>query len=75
MGNRFKSLFTGSCEADYTIIDSVAEGNRGFGYEELHLTDELMHAIKNGKDIEVPVQDEYILRIKYGKEDNNEGKS
>lgn len=66
MGNRFNSFFTGNYEADYELIDSTAEGNTGFGYEELHLTDELINAIKNSKDIEVRVQDEYILRIIYG---------
>lgn len=67
MGNRFESLFTGNYEVvDYELIDSTAKGNHRFGYEELHLTDELIDAIKNGKDIEVPVQDEYTLRIKYG---------
>lgn len=66
MGNRFESFFTGNYEADYELIGSTAEGNTGYGYEELHLTDELIDTIKNGKDIEVRVQDEYILRIKYG---------
>lgn len=66
MGNRFESLFTDDYEAGYELIDSTAKGDTGFGYEELHLTDELIDAIKNGKDIEVVVQDEYILRIKYG---------
>jgi hypothetical protein len=70
MGNRFESFFTGNYEADYRLIDSTAEGDTRYGYEELHITDELIDAIKNGMDIDVAVQDEYTLRIKYGpKED------
>lgn len=66
MGNRFESLFTGNYEADYELIDSASKGNGRFGYEELHITDDLIDAIKNGKDMEVSVQDEYTLRIIYG---------
>lgn len=64
-----KGLFFGDYEADSELIDSNAEGRGAFGYEELHLSDEMIEQLKNGKDLEVCVQNEYILRIMYGEKE------
>lgn len=63
MSNRFYALLTGNYEADYELKNKNEECSRGYGYEELHLTPELIAELSNGKDIIVSVQDEYILRI------------
>lgn len=67
-----KGLFFGDYEAESELIDSNAKGNQAFGYEELHLSDETIEQLKNGKDLEVIVQNEYVLRIKYGERENAE---
>lgn len=64
-----KALVFGDYEADSELIDSNAEGRQAFGYEELHLSDEMIEQLKNGKDLEVCVQNEYILRIMYGEKE------
>jgi len=64
MSNRFVAFLTGDYEADYELVNSDDECSTGYGYEELHLTPELIKELNSGKDIAVHVQDEYILRIK-----------
>ena len=60
----------GMFEADSRLIDSNDECEKAFGYEELHLTDEVIDKIKNGNDLVVQIQaGEYILRISYGGEE------
>jgi hypothetical protein len=57
-----------STEAEHAIIQTGKKGNTFYGYEELHINDELIEQLKNGKDIEVHIQDdEYVLRIIYKK--------
>lgn len=53
-----RGLFFGDYEVDSELIDSSAEGSQSFGYEELHLSDETIEQLKNGKDLEVYVQGE-----------------
>lgn len=51
------------------MIPTGVKGNIFYGYEELHINDELINRLKNGEDIEVHIQDdEYVLRIIYREE-------
>lgn len=65
MGNRFESLFTNKYEADYKVINKNDKVGDNFGYEELHLTDDLIDRLKAGKDLDISIQDEYCLRLIY----------
>lgn len=65
------SLISGILESEWMYEEYEEDKVQRSGYEELHLTDELIDAIKNGKDIDVPVQDEYTLRIIYGSKEES----
>ena len=61
-----KVLLFGDCEAEHEMIDKDAECDTGYGYEELHMTKEMVENLINFKDIVVQVQGgEYVLRIIY----------
>ena len=67
MGSRFKQVIFGTgYECDYSVVEPNDDHQSLFGYEELHLTDELIEILKSGKAISIPVQDEYELRIIFG---------
>lgn len=65
-----KAALFGDCEVPYDMIDRDAECNKAFGYEELHMTKEMLKNLTNSKDIVLYVQmGEYVVRIIY---DNKE---
>lgn len=63
-------MLFGDCEADYEMIDRVAECDEAYGYEELYMTKEMVEKlISSKKDIVVYIQmGEYVLRIIYDDE-------
>lgn len=64
-----KMIFEGTCEADSELISSISECKTAFGYEELHLTSDIIKELKHGKDLLVDIQGgEYVLRIIFQKE-------
>lgn len=65
-----KAALFGDYEAPYDMIDQDAECNKAFGYEELHMTKEMVENLINFKDIVVHIQmGEYVLRIIYDDEE------
>ena len=61
-----KAALFGDCEAEHELIDKDAECDMAFGYEELHMTKEMVENLINFKDIVVHIQmGEYVLRITY----------
>lgn len=57
--------------AAYEMIDRDSECDTAYGYEELHMTKEMLENLVNSKDIVVYVQmGEYVIRIIY--DDKNE---
>lgn len=63
MANRFEAWFTGDYEVVKEIKDKNSKANPLFGYEELHITKEMLDALQSGKVIDIYPQDEYTVRI------------
>lgn len=53
-------------DAAYEMIDRDSECDTAYGYEELHMTKEMLKNFTNSKDIVLYVQmGEYVVRIIY----------